>query len=297
MRIFVTGATGFVGSAVVKDLIAAGHGVLGLARSDAGAASLAATGADVLRGGLEDLDSLRRGAAEADGVIHTAFNHDFARFRENCELDRRAIETIGTELEGSDRPLVVTAGVALLATDRAATEEGKAHAPSETFPRASEAAVDELVARGVRAATVRLPPSVHGRGDHGFVPILVATAREKGVSAYVGDGLNPWAAVHRLDTAPVFRLAVERGAMDGPYHAVAEESIPFRDIAEAVGRGLGLPVVSLSPEGAAEHFGWFAFFAGMYGAASSEKTRELLGWEPQQPGLLADMEQAGYFDR
>lgn len=295
MRIFVTGATGWVGSAVVEDLIESGHAVVGLARSAQGAAALAMAGAETIFGSLEDPDVLRQGVSGADGVIHTAFNHDWLRFAENCAVDRRAIETIGASLEGAGRPLVVTSGVALLAPGRLATENDVAPPVTAVFPRASEAVTAALAAGGVQATTVRLAPSVHGVGDHGFVPRLAAIAREKGVSAYVGEGLNRWPTVHRRDAARVYRLALAR-VVDGPFHAVAEEGVALREIAEAIGRLLGLPTVSLAPDEASGHFGWFAPFVGMDMPASSTRTRGLLGWSPEQQGLLADLEQPGYLN-
>ncbi len=297
MRTFVTGATGFIGSAVVGKLIAAGHKVLGLARSDASAALLAAAGADVHRGSLDDLDSLRRGAAAADGVIHTAFIHDFSKFKESCETDRRAIEALGAALVGSERPLIITSGTGLLMPGRLATEDNVVGSGSSSLPRvASEEAADEVAARGVRVSVVRLPPSVHGDGDHGFVPLLIGVARDKGSSAYVGDGLNRWPAVHRLDAAHLYRLVLEQGTAGARYHGVAEEGVAFRDIAGVIGSRLNLPVVSKTAEDAAGHFGWFAHFAALDNPASSQRTRDLLGWQPRQPALIPDLDRARYFE-
>ena len=294
MKIFVTGATGFVGSAVVQELIGAGHKVLGLARSDTAAKSLDAAGAQVHRGELKDLESLRSGAAASDGVIHTAFSHDFSNYAPAAEADRRAIEALGSALTGSQRPLVVTSGTALLAPGRLTTEE---EVPDpNSFPRKSEQAAALVASRGGHASILRLPPSVHGDGDHGFVPMLIGIAREKGVSAYVGDGLNRWPAVHRLDAAALYRLVVEKGSATANYHAVADEGVPFREIAEIIGRRLGVPVVSKSRKEAAEHFGFLGHFVGLDCPASSAQTLQRSGWKPKHAGLLADLDQTHYFE-
>ncbi|MEZ4451314.1 MAG: SDR family oxidoreductase [Nannocystaceae bacterium] len=296
MRVFVTGATGFIGSAVVQELIGAGHEVIGLARSDGAARALEGAGAGVHRGDLEDLEGLGRGAAAADAVIHTGFIHDFTRFREVCEADRRAIEALGAALVGGDRPLLVCSGTGLLTRGALATEDQVHAIGSDAFPRVmTEEAVDALVARGVRVGTVRLP-QVHGEGDRGFVPMLIDIARARGVSAYVGDGANRWPSAHRLDVARLFRLAlVSPFAAGARFHAVAEDGVRVRDIAGSIGRHLGIPVVTRSAEEAPEHFGWFANFAAMDGPASSERTRRALGWEPVEIGLMEDLERGHYF--
>jgi nucleoside-diphosphate-sugar epimerase len=298
MKIFVTGATGFVGSAVVRELIGAGHQVLGLARSEAGAKSLIDAGAQVHRGDVEDLESLQRGAAAADGVIHTAFIHDFSKFKENCEIDRLAIEALGAELAGSDRSLIVTSGTGMAghALERLATEEDEPAAGPNAIPRvASEEAAAAVAARGVHVSVVRLP-QVHNTFKQGLVTYAIALARQKGVSAYVGDGLNRWPAVHLLDAARLYRLVFEKGSAGARYHAVAEEGVPVRDIAEVIGRGLKVPVVSKSSKAAMEHFGWLGMFVGSDLRASSAKTQEQLGWRPTERGLVADLEQMNYLE-
>jgi len=287
MRVFVTGANGFIGSAIVKELIAAGHQVLGLTRSDAGAKSLIAAGAQAHQGDLEDLESLRSGAAAADAVIHTAFRHDWSRFAESCELDKRAIEVIGAVLQGSSRPFIVTSGVGI-AQGRAATEDDPPLPSSPSLPRVSEATAVALMERGVHASVMRLP-QVHDTVKQGLVTPLIAVAREKGISAYVGDGQNRWAAAHVADVAHLYRLALEKSTAGARYHAVAEEGVRLKDIATAIGHGLNVPVTSISQEEAQEHFGFFGFFAGRDCPASSARTRELLGWNPTEPTLLTDL--------
>jgi nucleoside-diphosphate-sugar epimerase len=288
MRVFVTGATGFVGSAVVRELLGAGHKVLGVARSDEGAAALAAAGAEVWRGTLEDPAGLAEGARGCDGVAHLAFNHDFAKFAENGKTDAAAIEALGEALAGSDKPLLVTSGVARLGNGRPGTENDSL---PPGLPRFSEPAADAQIAKGVRAGAVRLPPITHADGVGGFANYLVPLAQGKGFAAYIGEGSNRWAGGHRDDAAKVFRLALEKGEAGQRHHAIDEEGVPTRDIAEAIGKRLGVPAKSLSQEEAAEYFGWFAMFAGLEMSASSALTRERLGWTPTHKGLLADLAQ------
>jgi nucleoside-diphosphate-sugar epimerase len=294
MRIFVTGATGFIGSAIVPELINAGHQVLGLTRSEAGTQSLIAAGAEAHRGNLEDLESLRSGAAKSDGVIHTAFNHDFSKFVANCEQDRKAIEALGDVLAGSDRPLIITSGTGMgnAAPGQLATED-HFDANHQNPRAASEKAGAAVLQRGVNVSVVRLP-QVHDPVKQGLITYAVQLAREKGVSAYIGEGLNRWPAVHVLDAARLYRLAFEKHEAGSRYNAVAEEGIPMREIAEVVARGLKVPAVSLSAEQAPAHFGWLAMFAGFDMPASSAQTQQRLGWRPTGPGLIADLEQMRY---
>ncbi|GAA6055371.1 hypothetical protein JCM3770_001076 [Rhodotorula araucariae] len=306
MYVFVTGATGFVGTAVVKELLSHGHTVLGLARNAASAAKLRKLGADAHEGSLGDLESLKAGAAKADGVIHLAFTHDFTRYLDSCREDGAAIEALGAALEGTDKPLVVTSGTAVFgplrdpASTMPNTEDDRAPTAFEQMPRIqSELSAHAVAARGggVRVAIVRLPPTVHGPGDGAFVPAMIDAARARGVSAYVGDGAQVWCAVHRDDAAVVFRLALDKAPAGAAtvLHAVGEEAVPLRRIAEVIGDKAGVPVKSIVREEAGAHFGWLAHFAEMNAPASSDKTRALLGWEPTQVGLLEDLEKGTYF--
>jgi nucleoside-diphosphate-sugar epimerase len=306
MRVFVTGASGWIGSAVVPELIGAGHQVIGLARSDASAAALTAAGAEVHRGSLDDLDSLRSAAVASDGVIHLAFKHDIAfsgGFQGAADADRRAVETFGEALAGSDRPFVIASGTLGLAPGRVGTERDghESHTTVASLPSGPRTrwATSELVlsysSRGVRSSIMRLPPTNHGDGDHGFMATLIGIARDKGVSGYIGDGSNRWPAVHRLDSARLFRLALEKAPAGSTLHAVADVGVPIHDVAAVIGRHLDLPVGSISPEDAGEHFGWLAPFIGMDSPASSELTRELLAWQPMYPGLIDDLDQGHYF--
>jgi nucleoside-diphosphate-sugar epimerase len=308
MRIFVTGASGWIGSAVVPELIGAGHQVVGLARSDASAAALTAAGAEVHHGSLDDLDSLRSAAAASDGVIHLAFKHELAfsgDFQGAADADRHAVEVFGEALAGSDRPFILASGMLGLTPGQVATEQDGhgGHAAAAAFgggPRARWETAEltlSLASQGVRSAIVRLPPTNHGDGDNGFMATLVGIAREKGVSGYVGDGSNRWPAVHRLDSARLFRLALEQAPAGTTLHASAEEGVPIRDIAEVMGRHLSVPVASIAAENAGEHFSWLGGFIGLDAPASSTVTRELLGWQPTQPGLIEDLDEGHYFQR
>jgi nucleoside-diphosphate-sugar epimerase len=300
MRLFVTGGSGFIGSAVIPELQGAGHEVVGLARSDAAAAAVAAAGAAVLRGNLEDLDSLRRGAAASDGVVHLGYVHDFSDMTIGAGVDLLAIEAIGETLAGSGKPFVITTGTLLLALGDVGlapgvfgSEEDVSHSG---MPRvASENAAIALAEKDIRSSAIRLSPTVHGAGDHGFVPILISIAREKGVSGFVGDGANRWPGVHRLDAAMLFRLAVEKAPAGSRWHGVGDEGVPFRDIAEVIGRHLDVPVRSIPAEDAAAHFGFLGGLVSVDNPTSNALTRQRLGWEPLQPGLLADLDEGHYF--
>jgi nucleoside-diphosphate-sugar epimerase len=304
MRVFITGASGWIGSAVTAELIGAGHQVVGLARSDASAAALAAAGAQVVHGTIDDLDTLGSAAASSDGVIHLAFKHDIAfsgGFQGAADADRRAIDTFGEALAGSGRPFLIASGTLGLAPGGVVTErDGHGPAPAHMTggPRtrlASAEATLSFASRGVRSSVMRFPPTVHGDGDHGFMATLVGIARNKGISGYIGDGSNRWPAVHRLDAAHLVCLALERAAAGSVLHAVADEGVPIRAIAEVIGRHLEVPVVAISPENAAEHFGWLAGFLALDSPASSTLTRELLGWQPTNPGLIEDLDDGHYF--
>jgi nucleoside-diphosphate-sugar epimerase len=298
MRVFVTGATGFIGQAVVQELLDAGHKVIGLARSEESATALQAKGVDVIRGSLEDIESLKRGAREADGVINLAFNHDFTKYEENTNTEYAAIQAIGATLVGTNKPFVITMGTLILPKGKLGVEESVIDYDDAMNVRAkSEKEVDILAAQGVRASVVRLSPTVHGPGDLAFINMLAQIARGNGEAAYIGNGLNRWPAVHRLDAARLFRLAVEKGVAGGRYHAAAEEGIPFKNIAEALGQSLGLPVVSKTPEEAPAYFrGFIAALAGVDNPTSSKKTQETLGWKPSESTLLEDIKSGLYND-
>ncbi len=294
MRVFLTGATGFIGSRIVPELIDAGHQVLGMTRSDAGARALERAGAEAHRGTLEDPDSVASGAARADAVIHTAFDHDFSRFVENCAKDRRIVEAIGAVLAGSDRPFIITSGTGM--GSRGPGEPAVEHVFDRNNPnprRESELAGEDVAGRGVSIAVVRLP-QVHDTEKQGLISPAIEIARQKRVSAYVGDGANRWPAAHVTDVARLYRLTLEKHAPGARWHAVAEEGVPVREMAEVIGAGLGVPVRSMASEEAMEHFGWLGPFAGMDLPASSASTRERLGWEPTGPGIIEDLRNMDY---
>jgi nucleoside-diphosphate-sugar epimerase len=293
MRVFVTGAAGFIGTATTKELIANGHQVVGLARSDANAEALRKMDAEVHRGDLEDIESLKAGAAKADGVIHLAFIHDFSKFAENGQIDKRAIEAMGSVLEGTNKPFVVTSGVGMLSPGEVATEDMMRHQPG--MPRMSEEAVFAFAPRGVRAMAVRLPQVHGGEGKAGFIGYLYQVARDKKLSAYVGDGSNRWSAAHRLDVARLYRLALEKGTAGKAYHAVADGAVPVRQLADVFAKILNVETRALTPEQAAEHFGWIAMFAGLDMAASSALTQKWLGWKPKEIGVIEDISRPGYW--
>jgi nucleoside-diphosphate-sugar epimerase len=301
MRVFVTGASGWIGSAVVPELVAAGHEVVGLARSRASAAVIAGAGAQVCHGTIDDLDVLREATAASDGVIHLAFKHDIAfsgGFEDAADADRRAVETIGEVLVGSGRPFVLASGLLGLAPGRVATERDSPEAPPNGGVRTRMGTAEltlSLASRGVRSSVLRLPPTVHGDGDNGFMAAIVGVARDKGVSGHVGDGSNRWPAAHRLDAAHLFRLALEDAPAGSVLHAVADEGVPIREIAEVVGRQLGIPVIAVDPEDAGEHFGWLGTYLAIDSPASSALTRERMGWRPVQPGLIDDLGMGHYF--
>ena len=290
MRVFLTGGSGFIGSVIIPELIGAGHQVLALARSDEAAEKLKSSGVDVLRGSLDDLDTLKRGASESDGVIHCAFVHDFSDYHGSVKKDRVAIEAIATVLEGTYRPFIITSGTLGLPPSEVITEEAVADPNSPLSARnLTENYVVELASKGVRSIVIRLPPSVHGKGDHGFIPMLIDVARKKGVSAYVGDGKNRWPSAHRLDVAKLYRLALEKGKAGAKYHGVSDHLTPLHEIAEVIGKHLNIPVVSKTQSEAGEHFGFLGLVLGIDNPVSSKLTQEELGWKPTQPVLLLDV--------
>jgi nucleoside-diphosphate-sugar epimerase len=294
MRVFVTGATGFVGSAVVQDLLKAGHEVTGLARSESAVEYLRIAGANAFKGDLDNLDSIREAASLADGVIHTGFNHDFSKYKENCEHDRKVITAMGDVLKGTKKPLVITSAVGILQSNEQSSEADSTY-PSDKAPRAAtEEAANLAYERGVRISLVRLPPSVHGKGDHGFVPMLIDFARKKGISAYVDGGKNRWSSVHRQDAARLYRLALEANAEFGIYHAVAEDGVYLKDIASVIAEKMNIPLKDLTKEEALSHFTWFSYFSQMDGFSSSKVTQEKTLWKPIENSLIEDMK-ANYF--